>query len=329
MVRQSVTRDGNMFVQYGRGYQQHGGEEQDFAEELAEDSAAQQAKREEEIEAEQAELEAEEREIETLFREMVRAEMLAGRTVTAARAMELKQMATGQVKSRNASQTSVALSDVGNNSSMFSDAMYYLTPTTNPQDYVNPFGQQDRRDREPEPRQDDSTFDWSGARSKNPDPERKESATEDQTSADSGQVRAGIASLDKDRNSLMGASSLDRIRILEAMQMDANLQALVLAGLMDWDDIMSKNTDNVVAPDGTVPETMVDEKKLEALQSRLLAIGAQQQQTEQVQLRRRIKQRATPGPKPGGTGFFGKKDVYMPPRYLLGVLPGLKNKVLV
>jgi hypothetical protein len=329
MVRQSVTRDGNMFVQYGRGYQQHGGEEEHFVEELAEDSAAQQAKREEEIEAGQAELDAEEREIETLFREMVRAEVLAGRTVTAVRAMELKQMATGQVKSKNAPQTSVALSDAGNNSSMFSDVMGYLTPTINPQDYVNPFGPQDRRDREPEQRQDDSTFDWAGARSKNPDPERKESATEDQTSADSGQVRAGIASLDKDRNSLLGASSLDRIRILEAMQMDANLQALVLAGLMDWDDIMSKNTDNVVAPDGTVPETVVDEKKLEALQSRLLAIGAQQQQTEQVQLRRRIKQRATPGPKPGGTGFFGKKDVYMPPRYLLGVLPGLKNKVLV
>jgi hypothetical protein len=324
MVHQSVTRDGNMFVQYGRGYQQHGGEEEHFAEELAEE-----AKLEEKIEAERAKLDTEQREIKALLHKMVQAEVLAGRPVTTARAMRLKQMATEQIKSRNASQTSVALSDVGNNSSMFSDAMYYLTPTTNPQDYVNPFGQQDRRDREPEPRQDDSTFDWSGARSKHPDPERKESATEDQTSADSGQVRAGIASLDKDRNSLMGASSLDRIRILEAMQMDANLQALVLAGLMDWDDIMSKNTDNVVAPDGTVPETMVDEKKLEALQSRLLAIGAQQQQTEQVQLRRRIKQRATPGPKPGGTGFFGKKDVYMPPRYLLGVLPGLKNKVLV
>jgi hypothetical protein len=62
MVRQSVTRDGNMFVQYGRGYQQHGGEEAHF----------------EKIDAEQAELDTEEREINALFDEMMRAEMLAG-----------------------------------------------------------------------------------------------------------------------------------------------------------------------------------------------------------------------------------------------------------
>eukprot|EP01046_Picozoa_sp_COSAG06_P077542 COSAG06_NODE_25298_length_640_cov_1.103512_2_plen_132_part_01 len=131
MVRQSVTRDGNMFVQYGRGYQQHGGEEEHFAEELAEDSAAQQAKLEEKIEAEQAELDAEGREIKALLHEMMRAEVLAGRTVTTARAMVLKQMATGQVKSKNAPQPSVALPDAGNNSSMlpaFSDVVGYLKP---------------------------------------------------------------------------------------------------------------------------------------------------------------------------------------------------------
>ena len=51
-------------------------------------------------------------------------------------------------------------------------------------------------------------FHHSSSPSKIPDPERKESATEDQTSADSGQVRAGIASLDKDRNSLISVPVL-------------------------------------------------------------------------------------------------------------------------
>ena len=55
-------------MQYGRGYQQHGGEEAHF----------------EKIDAEQAELDTEEREINALFDEMMRAEMLAGGTVTPA-----------------------------------------------------------------------------------------------------------------------------------------------------------------------------------------------------------------------------------------------------
>lgn len=322
MVRQSVTRDGNVFVQYGGAFGAPRGASVEDLEKMR-----QQASIEKAIDAQQAELEAEERQINALYQQMMRAEMLAGKAVTPARAMAIKQTAVAQIRRKN------ALPDVGNNSSMtLSDVVDFLKPTVNPQDVVNPLGPRDRKPKEPKQRQDDSSFDWSGGR---PQEERTGSATSADSGqgsaagADSGQVRAGIASLDKDRNSLLGASSLDRIRILEAMQMDANLQELVLAGLMDWNDIMSKNTGKVVAPDGTVPDMVVDEKKLEALQSRLLAIGAQQQQTERVQLRRRAKQRATPGPKPGDVGFFGKKDVYMPPRYLPGELPGLKNKVLV
>ena len=72
---------------------------------------------------------------------------------------------------------------------------------------------------------------------------------------------------------------------------------------------------------------VVDEDKLKTLQSRLLKVGLQQQQTEQVLMRQRVKQRTTAGPK-AGTGLYGNRRVYMDPRYLPGKLPDLKNKVL-
>ena len=127
---------------------------------------------------------------------------------------------------------------------------------------------------------------------------------------------------------LKGASALERIKLLEALQLDPNLQAMVKAGLLDWKELLMDNDGSVVAPDGTKPEKIVDEAKLKDLQSKLLKLGLQQQQATAVQIRQSERQRTTPGNKPG-TGFFGNRAVYMPPQYLPGRLPNEENVVLV
>ena len=127
---------------------------------------------------------------------------------------------------------------------------------------------------------------------------------------------------------LKGASALERIKLLEALQLDPNLQAMVKAGLLDWKELLMDNDGSVVAPDGTKPEKIVDEAKLKDLQSKLLKLGLQQQQSMAVQIRQSERQRTTPGNKPG-TGYFGNRAVWMPPQYLPGRLPNEENVVLV
>ena len=301
MVRQSVTRDGNIFVQYGRGYEmpeQHGGEE-----EWIEDMK------------------------KTRIQDCVVAKM---KPHAAMGGLALGDIAQLQSTFGMQCQREIEALDQAADSGTIGEksqkdgttAVGFLQTDINPLTREVPLGMSKQRQSEakddegPKIPQDDGG------------PETPKDDTKDTSGASDEQIRDGTQRLSSDIEQLRGASSLDRIRILEAIQLDPNLQALVQAGLMNWNDIMSKNTGSVVAPDGSVPEKVVDEKKLKALQSRLLKLGMQQQATEAVQLRRRIKQQATPGPKPG-MGFFGKKDVYMPPRYLPGRLPEPKNKVLV
>jgi len=47
---------------------------------------------------------------------------------------------------------------------------------------------------------------------------------------------------------LPGASPLEKIKLLEVLQMDPNLQAMVKAGLSKWEDIMKANDGSVVTP---------------------------------------------------------------------------------
>jgi hypothetical protein len=128
--------------------------------------------------------------------------------------------------------------------------------------------------------------------------------------------------------SLSGASSLEKIKLLEAIQLDPNLRAMVQAGMLNWADLMKTNDGSVVNSDGTKPELILDEAKLQDVQSKLLRLGLQQQAEADMQVQRYQRQRTTSGAKPGA-GFFGNKSVYMGPRYTPGRLPNTKNVSLL
>jgi len=127
---------------------------------------------------------------------------------------------------------------------------------------------------------------------------------------------------------LRGASSLEKIKLLEAIQLDPNLRAMVQAGMLNWEDLMKANDGSVVNPDGTKPELILDEAKLQDVQSKLLRLGLQQQAEADMQVQRYQRQRTTSGAKPGA-GFYGNKPVYMGPRYTSGRLPNTKNVSLI
>ena len=128
--------------------------------------------------------------------------------------------------------------------------------------------------------------------------------------------------------SLSGASSLEKIKLLEAIQLDPNLRAMVQAGMLSWKDLMKANDGSVVNSDGTKPEMILDEAKLQDVQSKLLRLGLQQQAEADMQVQRYQRQRTTSGAKPGA-GFYGNKSVYMGPRYTPGRLPNTKNVSLL
>jgi hypothetical protein len=138
-----------------------------------------------------------------------------------------------------------------------------------------------------------------------------------QTSAASQTVNGAV-------EGLIGASPLEKIKLLEVLQMDPNLQAFVKAGLFEWTDIMKPNDGSVTNPDGTEPPEIVDEAKLKDLQSQLRRVGLQQQNTQAMEVLQYQRQRTTPGGKPG-SGFFGNKKVFMGPQYLPGRLPNQQN----
>ena len=71
----------------------------------------------------------------------------------------------------------------------------------------------------------------------------------------------------------------EKIKLLEVLQMDPNLQALVKAGLFKWDEIMKDNDGSVVSPDGSKPPKIIDESKLKDLQSKLLESAARATRT--------------------------------------------------
>ena len=128
--------------------------------------------------------------------------------------------------------------------------------------------------------------------------------------------------------SLSGASSLEKIKLLEAIQLDPNLRARVQAGMLNWADLMKTNDGSVVNSDGTKPELILDEAKLQDVQSKLLRLGLQRQAEADMQVQRYQRQRTTSGAKPGA-GFYGNKPVYMGPRYTPGRLPNTKNVSLI
>jgi flagellar biosynthesis/type III secretory pathway protein FliH len=84
----------------------------------------------------------------------------------------------------------------------------------------------------------------------------------------------GMDALAKASSKLDGASPEVRIDLLQELQRNSQLQELVRAGLMRWDDLMIKNppatdSNHVSNPDGDDPEYVIDRKKLVGLQRKL------------------------------------------------------------
>eukprot|EP01043_Picozoa_sp_COSAG02_P038547 COSAG02_NODE_2981_length_7624_cov_3.557475_7_plen_64_part_00 len=55
------------------------------------------------------------------------------------------------------------------------------------------------------------------------------------------QVKTGMQALSSASSNLKGASPDERVKLLETLQSDPQLQELVKAGLMNWNDLMRPN----------------------------------------------------------------------------------------
>ena len=138
---------------------------------------------------------------------------------------------------------------------------------------------------------------------------------------------AGVSVIQRAKDELAGASPLERIRLLEVLQSSPGIQELVKAGLFDWREIMKPNPsgpDHVSNPDGADPEMVVDGSSLDKLQSALLEYAQRQQNAQTANLQHYAQDRATPGSKKS-TGFYPDRDVFMYPRHIAGTLPNRAN----
>ena len=135
-------------------------------------------------------------------------------------------------------------------------------------------------------------------------------------------INTGVQQLSAAEKMLQGASPLDKVKLLQQLQEDNNLQALVAAGLMKWSDVLMPNpakgaTGHV---DGVDPgKPVINEPKLKDLRSKLAALGLQQTDNELRRVVRRDKQRVTAGYKPTSRqDYFPGRKIWSGPRYMPG-----------
>ena len=137
----------------------------------------------------------------------------------------------------------------------------------------------------------------------------------------------GVSVIQRAKNELEGASPMERIRLLEVLQASPGIQELVKAGLFKWQDIMKPNPtgpEHVSNPDGADPAMVIDAASLDKLQTALLQYAQQQQTTKSIDIQRYAQQTSTAGIKPG-TGFYPGRPVYTYPRHIPGSLPNQTN----
>jgi hypothetical protein len=140
-------------------------------------------------------------------------------------------------------------------------------------------------------------------------------------------VPPGVSVIQRAKDELEGASPMDRIRLLEVLQASPGIQELVKAGLFKWQDIMKPNPtgpEHVSNPDGADPAMVIDAASLDKLQTALLQYAQQQQTTKTIDIQRYAQQTSTAGIKPG-TGFYPGRSVYTFPRHIPGSLPNPSN----
>ena len=127
---------------------------------------------------------------------------------------------------------------------------------------------------------------------------------------------------------LDGASSEVRIQLLEELQRNSQLQALVKAGLMRWDDLMIKNppatdSNHVSNPDGDNPEYVIDRTKLVDLQRKLSDYASKQSATLGNLQQTIARRRTTPGVVPSASNaIYPGMKVWTPVAWAPALKPG-------
>jgi hypothetical protein len=142
-------------------------------------------------------------------------------------------------------------------------------------------------------------------------------------------INATVKGLGAAEVMLQGASPLDKVNLMRQLQEDANLQALVAAGMMKWSDVLMPNpargkTGHVDGVD--VGKPVINQPKLTDLRLKLAALGRQGANTELQRVAQRQRQRVTSGYKPPqrGDAFPGKR-IWTGPRYMPGTVTNPQN----
>ena len=138
----------------------------------------------------------------------------------------------------------------------------------------------------------------------------------------------GMDALAKASSKLDGASSEVRIDLLQELQRNPQLQELVKAGLMRWDDLMIKNppatdSNHVSNPDGDDPKYVVNRTKLVDLQRKLSDYASKQTGSLSNVQQAVARRRTTPGVVPSASNaIYPNMKVWTPVAWAPALKPG-------
>ena len=141
-------------------------------------------------------------------------------------------------------------------------------------------------------------------------------------------AQAGMDTIAGASGKLNGASPDERIQLLQELQRSPELQDLVKAGLMNWDDMLIKNPPagsdkHVSNPDGDDPAYVIDSEKLADLRRKLAAYGTKQaaglQNVQEAVARRRTTAGSVPSAQ---NAIFPGVKVWTPVAWAPAPRPG-------
>ena len=142
-------------------------------------------------------------------------------------------------------------------------------------------------------------------------------------------AQAGMDTIAGASGKLNGASPDERIQLLQELQRSPELQDLVKAGLMNWDDMLIKNPPagsdkHVSNPDGDDPAYVIDSEKLADLRRKLAAYGTKQaaglQNVQEAVARRRTTAGSVPSAQ---NAIFPGVKVWTPVAWAPAPKPGV------
>ena len=142
-------------------------------------------------------------------------------------------------------------------------------------------------------------------------------------------AQAGMDTIAGASGKLNGASPDERIQLLQELQRSPELQDLVKAGLMNWDDMLIKNPPagsdkHVSNPDGDDPAYVIDSEKLADLRRKLAAYGTKQAASLQNVQEAVARRRTTAGSVPSAqNAIFPGVKVWTPVAWAPAPRPGV------